>query len=95
MQTILGNVCDTTNTKFAAVINPILVDNCVNACHSNSAAALNGGGLSLEGYDNVKANYDQILSSIKAGTMPKGGTALDICLITKIQTWVNRGAQNN
>jgi hypothetical protein len=27
--------------------------------------------------------------------MPKGASPLDLCTITKIQTWVNRGANNN
>ena len=87
-------VCDTINTKFASVINPVIIEKCI-SCHSNSAAPSSGGDLSLEGYDNVKANYSNILSAMKAGTMPKGGDPVDMCTISKIETWVGRGAQNN
>ncbi len=85
-----NSICDTTNTKFSAVINPILTNKCL-ACHNNTTM---NGGINLEGYDNVKANYDAVLNSTRAGRMPKDGP-LDSCTISKIQTWVNRGANNN
>ena len=92
-QDILKNsICDTTDTRFASVVYPIIVTNCNTAtgCHGASP-----GSVSLEGYTNVKDNYTAILEQINMGVMPKGGSPLDPCLITKIQTWVNRGAQNN
>ncbi|MBK7763443.1 MAG: cytochrome c [Bacteroidetes bacterium] len=90
---ILGgiSICDTTNTQFASVVNPIITQNCT-ACHGGSAPS---AGISLEGYANVKNNYTAILNSINNGSMPKGSSKLDDCTILKIQTWVNRGAQNN
>jgi hypothetical protein len=91
-QTLLGGICDTTNTKFATVIYPIIITHCntQSGCHGASP-----GSISLEGYDNIKAAYPSILEQIKSGNMPKGASALDLCTITKIQTWVNRGANNN
>ncbi len=92
---VLGNsgICDTTNTKFAAVIQPIITTYCntQSGCHGGS----NLGSISLEGYNNVKDNYTSILSRIKSGNMPQGSPKLDDCTILKVQTWVDRGAQNN
>jgi hypothetical protein len=84
-------ICDTTNTQFAAVINPIIIQHCT-SCHGGAAPS---AGISLEGYTNVKNNYTAILNSMNNGTMPKGSPKLDNCTILKVQTWVNRGAQNN
>lgn len=85
------SICDTSNTQFAAVVNPIIIQNCI-SCHGGSSPS---AGISLEGYTNVKNNYNAILNSINNGSMPKGSPKLDDCSILKIQTWVNRGAQNN
>jgi uncharacterized membrane protein len=93
-QTLLGNICDTTDTRFSTVVNPIIISECL-SCHSNSNATNEGGGVSLEGYANVNANYQDILSDINSGNMPKGQSKLEDCAILKIQTWVNRGAKND
>jgi uncharacterized membrane protein len=93
-QTLLGNICDTTDTRFSTVVNPIIISECL-SCHSNSNAVSEGGGISLEGYANVNAYYQQILSDINSGRMPWGKSKLDDCTILKIQTWVNRGAKND
>ncbi len=84
-------ICDTTNTKYAEVIQPIVVQYCT-GCHGGVSPS---AGLSLEGYTNVKNNYPGMLTAMKNGTMPKGSSKLDDCTILKVQTWVNRGAQNN
>ncbi len=91
-QTILGSTgtCDTINTKYGEVISVIMTDYCT-SCHGGSSPS---AGISLETYDDVKNNYTAILYTMNKGTMPKGGK-LDDCTISKIQTWVNRGAQNN
>jgi len=86
-----AGTCDTINTQFSAVINPILIQNCTN-CHGGSAPS---GGISLEGYTNIKNNHTAILSAVSNGTMPKGSPRLDDCSILKIHTWINRGTQNN
>jgi hypothetical protein len=86
-----ASICDTSNTQFTAVVNPIIVQNCT-SCHGGASPS---AGLSLEGYNNIKNNYSTILNSMNNGTMPKGSNKLDACTILKVQTWVNRGAQNN
>ncbi len=89
---LLGSVCDTTDTKFSTVVYPIIITHCntQSGCHGASA-----GSISLEGYTNIKNEYPNILDRIKSGNMPKGSSQLEPCDITKIQTWVNRGANNN
>lgn len=86
-----NTICDTSNAQFKAVINPIITDKCV-SCHNNS---YHEKGINLEGYANVKDNYEGILSTTRSGKMPPSGSPLDACSITKIQTWVNQGANNN
>lgn len=84
--------CDTVNTKYASVIAPILQTNCnTNGCHGGSSAS----SILLENYQQVKDNYANILTRINSGNMPKNNPKLDDCKINKIQTWVNKGAQNN
>ncbi|MBK7762191.1 MAG: hypothetical protein IPI46_02320 [Bacteroidetes bacterium] len=90
-QTLLGSICDTTDTKFSTFVNPLITSQCL-SCHSNSLAS---GGISLEGYDNVKAHYTSSLMAIKAGTMPSGAPPLDYCAIKKIEIWIQKGANNN
>lgn len=90
-QTLLGGICDTSDTKFSSVVNPIITSKCV-SCHNNGSSA---AGISLEGYANVALHYDAILRTMNNGSMPKNGDRVDACSITKIVTWVNRGKQNN
>lgn len=90
-QTLLGGVCDTSDTKFSTVVNPIITAKCV-SCHNNSSSA---AGISLEGYSNIASRYQDILRTMNNGSMPKNGDRIDACSITKIATWVNRGKQNN
>jgi hypothetical protein len=90
-------VCDTTQFKFAADIQPIINNWCV-GCHSTSNA---GGGYDLSNYTgivNSNAN-NRFLGSIKhsAGysAMPQNGNQLSGCQISKIQSWINAGYPNN
>ena len=87
----MGGICDTTDTKFSTFVNPVITSKCV-SCHNSVTPS---GGYDLDGYDKVKANYPAILSSVNSGSMPKGSAPLDACTVTKIQVWVNRGANNN
>ena len=94
-QTLLGNICDTTDCRFSTVVNPIIISECV-GCHNGST---NKGGVNLDGYENVKANYQGIIGSINGYSgytpMPEGQSKLEDCTILKIQTWVNRGTKND
>lgn len=89
--------CDTVNTTYAAVISPIISFKCATAgCHSGSAPA---GGYDFTTYAGLKAAADngRLVAAIhpQTGTMPKGMPKLPACEITRINTWVRRGAQNN
>ena len=91
------NLCDTTETKYASTIAPILSANC-NSCHGGSSPSAN---INLETYDEVKkyVNNGTLIGSIKHksgySNMPQGASKLDDCKILKIETWIGRGAQNN
>jgi len=98
---LTSNVCDTTAAKFAADIVPILNSNCATTgCHTTVSIA---GGYIFDNYTDVKATMDndsaRFFSSINqdgnASAMPKGGSKLSDCNISKIKAWVASGAPNN
>jgi hypothetical protein len=90
--------CDTTNVRFSVEIKNILDASCL-SCHAD--AADDGGGYSLDSYEEVKNYVDQkrFLESIERpgiNYMPRGGAArLSTCKINQIKSWINKGAPNN
>jgi hypothetical protein len=68
------------------------------SCHNNS---FNLGGVSLEGYNNVKTVagsgklFNVINHSPGFSKMPRGGNKLDKCSIELIKKWIDNGALNN
>src|SRR6056300_1770256 len=92
--------CDTVDMSFDTDIVAILQRECL-ACHSNSAHQGIGGGVNLDGFDNVKryVNNGKLLSSIihdgNASFMPKSANnrKLATCEIDKITAWINDGAR--
>ncbi len=92
--------CDTANTRFATFLEPMLVDQCYE-CHSTATYTSLGGSRLLEGYVNVLdfINDGSLLSSIKhdgtVSAMPQGKPKLDPCTILRVETWINKGAQDN
>ncbi|MBK7763444.1 MAG: hypothetical protein IPI46_08720 [Bacteroidetes bacterium] len=90
--------CDTSGEmKYTTHIVPIIQTNCA-GCHS---ATNMSGGIDLTNYLGVltTANNGSLLGSINHLTgysaMPKNGSKLIECDITKIQKWITNGAQNN
>lgn len=89
--------CDTANVTFASSIKPIVANQC-QGCHSGSSA---GGGYDLTTYTGIKAVVDngKLWGSVNFLTgysaMPKGGTRLSTCALTKIKKWIDAGAPNN
>ncbi|MDP4289627.1 MAG: hypothetical protein Q8908_00945 [Bacteroidota bacterium] len=79
--------CDTTNISFTGTILPILQAYCL-SCHSTAYAATLGSGYKFETLADFTAiaKTGLLMSSIDTvtGTMPKGGTKLSACNITKI-----------
>ena len=89
--------CDTSDMQYAANVLPILQNNCY-TCHGNGSTE---GGISLDGYSNVKQKVDAnllinvIIHAPGYPAMPNGLPKLADCDINKIKAWVNRGAPNN
>lgn len=89
--------CDTVDMHYSADILPILQNNCY-SCHGNGNLE---GGISLDGYNNVKQKVDaNLLINVITHApgyppMPNGLPQLPTCEIDKIKAWVNRGAPNN
>lgn len=91
-----GNQCDVENVTYSQTVAPIISNQCLSCHNSNNSS----GGISLEGYDNVKKQADNgnLIGTIKHlpgySAMPEGGK-LDDCTILKIETWIDNGALNN
>lgn len=94
-----NNSCDTSKLSFATHIYPIINSRCNSSgCHNTAASS---GGLSFEGYANIKSAIDlpKFLGSIKHESsyspMPKSSTKLSSCDILKIEQWKKNGSPNN
>ena len=89
--------CDSANQSYSSDILPLIRANCYR-CHD---AANNFGGVTLEGYDQLRsfAESGDLLGAIKHQSgfspMPKDAGKLDDCIIERIESWVNDGAPNN
>jgi hypothetical protein len=90
--------CDTTNSSFSTVVNPLLQANGCLGCHSGIAPS---GNISLQGYANVKvvAQNGKLYGVINHlpgfSPMPQGGNKLTACSISRIKAWIDAGAPNN
>lgn len=99
-QDLLGDVvCDTTAVKYSTDVSQIISTNCL-ICHSNGSTL--GGGIELEGYNNLKAHMGpggRLIGAINHlpgySAMPKGLSKLSNCDIAKIEKWNSDGAPNN
>jgi len=98
---LVSNVCDTTASKFGADIQPILNSNCATTgCHTTVSIA---GGYIFDNYTDTKSTIDNdsarfigsILQETGFSPMPKGGSKLSDCNISKIKAWIASGAPNN
>lgn len=89
--------CDTAIVTYSGSISPVLAANCT-GCHSGANAPLN---IRLDVYSNVnvQALNGSLLGAVthSAGfsPMPKNGTKLSDCNISKIAKWIEAGAPNN
>jgi hypothetical protein len=89
--------CDTTTVTYSATIQPILADYCL-GCHSGGSPS---GNISYETHAGVKQTaIDGTLSgSIKHlsgfSPMPQNANQLTACQISKIESWISRGALDN
>lgn len=92
-----SSICDTSQYKFAADIQPIFNTYC-KGCHNDITPS---GGYSYDTYSGIMVPLQngRLLGAIKhqAGyaVMPRGGNKLSDCQIVKIEQWIAHGAQNN
>jgi hypothetical protein len=96
----LDTACDTLNVTLSKTILPILQTNCLR-CHNATEYAASGGNINLEDYNTISALavggvlFQAITQDPRQVPMPKDGTKLDTCSITKIKIWIDHGALNN
>ncbi len=100
-ETLYGtDTCKTTGISYTQDIVPIMTAYCL-TCHSSANANGLGGNISLEGYAALKVYADngKFLSSVQqdgnASNMPKGGSKLPSCQISKIAAWIQEGTLDN
>ena len=90
---------DPANIHYASTITSILSANGCYGCHAGDGSS--GGGNSLDNYAGVKRVVDngRLVGAINHAPgfspMPKGGTKISDCDISKIQAWIGAGAPNN
>lgn len=87
------NICDTANAKYSNAVSVILTNSCNQqaGCHGTNSP----GSVLLDNFQAVKDRASDILSRIQTGNMPKNNPKLDACSISKVESWINKGAQNN
>jgi len=89
--------CNTEGMSHSSDITPIIKNNCY-TCHDQAS---NQGGVTLEGYSNLKVYVDngKLLGAIKHepgfSEMPQGLPQLKQCEIDKIEAWIDQGALDN
>jgi len=97
---VTEEACDSTNVTYSGQVSVIISTNCL-ACHSSSVYTTTGGGINLDGYNNLitYVNNGRLQGTINHETgyspMPKNGGKLNNCNITVIETWINSGSSNN
>lgn len=91
------SICDTSNVTYTNTIQPTMSTYCV-SCHNSASPS---AGVNLEGYSNVKSFVDNgqlwgtMNHSAGFSPMPKGVAKLDNCTLSKLLSWINKGALNN
>jgi len=89
--------CNTEGVSYSADVLPLIIANCYE-CHD---AANNFGGITLEGYGQLRNYVDNgallgvIRHSPGFSPMPKNRAQLVECNIEKIAAWVAAGAPND
>jgi hypothetical protein len=90
-------VCDTATVTYSSSVVPILLSNCT-VCHGGNTPS---AGIKLDTYAGVKQQADngRLWGAVSQATsfspMPKNGTKLNTCNLTKIKKWLDAGALNN
>jgi hypothetical protein len=99
--TTTSGTCDTSSVKFSTIVQPLMNTQCATSgCHNATTAA---AGANLSSHTAIKSyitnNKDFFIGSIKHTSgysqMPKGGSKMAVCDITKIEVWIRAGMLNN
>jgi hypothetical protein len=91
------SACDTASITYSRSIVPILTSNC-NSCHGGNTPS---AGIRLDAYAGVKTQVDNgklwgaVSHTVNFSPMPKNGSKLNTCNLTKIKKWIDAGAPNN
>ncbi len=97
MDTTMVVVCDTEGITYSGFVSDVLEASC-NGCHSTSFAS---GGIVTDNYEGFKTVVDggRLLGALRwdegFSTMPQDGEKLDSCIVIKIKSWIDAGAENN
>lgn len=89
--------CNNTKVTFTTHIAPLVSNNC-QSCHNNS---MMNGNISLEGYENIKAQAENgnLVGAVDHQPgftpMPQGQPKLPACEIEAIQKWIDNGTPND
>lgn len=88
--------CDPTAYTYAAVIGPLIQNNC-RGCHSGTSP---NGGIRLESYTDVKTvagngSLVNVINGTNGKPLMPPSNKLSDCRITQIQNWVTDGSLNN
>jgi cytochrome c5 len=89
--------CDTALVTYSQTIVPIMSANC-NVCHSTAVAS---GGVITDNHADLStvAANGQLEGAVNHlngfSPMPKGGSKLSDCNLSKIHIWVRNGSPNN
>lgn len=90
-----ANVCDSAQSGFAAVIQPMMNKYCV-GCHGATNAS---AGVILSDHAGTSNSvYKGLLNSIEhvgSDPMPFGGSKLSPCQINQVKNWIQRGTPND
>jgi hypothetical protein len=90
-------VCDSATVTYSSSVVPVLLSNCT-VCHGGNTPS---AGIKLDTYAGVKVQADngRLWGAVSQATsfspMPKNGTKLNTCNLTKIKKWLDAGALNN
>jgi len=92
------NGCRTDDVRYTADVVPILEANQCISCHNDTNEQ---GGINLEGYENLLERVEDgsLMGSVRQEpgweSMPLTGNKMSNCSITRLQSWIDAGAQNN
>lgn len=90
-------VCEPENITFSGFVKPLIDSKCI-ACHNSVNPS---GNVNLESFNSLKPHIEngKFLGSINHSPgfspMPKGGTKLSDCDISKVKSWIDEGFANN